>query len=283
MLSKKEGHQVINRRFMIKFFKGVRVKLIKFIYDLIEKGKKKILFPVRKNELGNRALQPTKRIELNDTNKIINVIYGHNSVTALEQGKEFLEQGIKRSKDGNYARGLEEILFAISSRLTKIKSLTLGELEIERILNLQKSIAEEDIKFSFYKSLTLDKITKFEDDLIGDGFIDYTKISEVSLYPEETVELNQFLKEIGILTESNALDYEGGGELQDSIKDVEVGELIGELNNSTTEYKADKTNLSDVEAIINYLKEQDVLYFHHVTNYENIESIKRLGFFHGLI
>lgn len=265
---------------MIKFFKEVRFKLIKFICDIIEKWKqKKGLSVGKKNEVANQPLQPIKKIEINDKNKIIKVIGEYNSVTALEQGKEFLERGIEKSKDEKYSKELEEILRLITSRLTRIKSLTSEELEIERILNVQKSIAKEEIKFNVYRSLTLEKITSFEDDLISDGFIDHTIISENSAYSEETTDLDQFLKEIGISTESNFLVYEEAYELQNPITEVEVVELFAELNNLTAEDRADKTNLSDIEAIINYLKEQGVQYFYHVTNYENLESIKRQGFF----
>ncbi|MEN5086117.1 DarT ssDNA thymidine ADP-ribosyltransferase family protein [Sphingobacterium faecium] len=265
---------------MIKFFKEVRFKLIKFICDIIEKWKqKKGLSVGEKNEVANQPLQPIKKIEINDKNKIIKVIGEYNSVTALEQGKEFLERGIEKSKDEKYSKELEDILRLITSRLTRIKSLTSEELEIERILNVQKSIAREEIKFNVYRSLTLEKITSFEDDLISDGFIDHTIISENSAYSEETTDLDQFLKEIGISTESNFLVYEEAYELQNPITEVEVVELFAELNNLTAEDRADKTNLSDVDDIINYLKEQGVKYFYHVTNYENLESIKRQGFF----
>lgn len=265
---------------MIKFFKEVRFKLIKFICDIIEKWKqKKGLSVGEKNEVANQPFQPIKKIEINDKNKIIKVIGEYNSVTALEQGKEFLERGIEKSKEENYAGELEEILRAITSRLTRIKSLTSEELEIERILNIQKSIANEEIKFSVYRSLNFDKITKFEENLIRDGFTEDLVGSASSVSIKEAIDLDLFLQEIGISTESNFFNEVRVYEPEELISEVYAEEFIHEQNNLPSVDKSYKKNISDVEAIINYLKEQDVQYFYHVTNYENLESIKRQGFF----
>lgn len=196
------------------------------------------------------------------------------SISVLEDKIKHIEtkkRTLSIRQRNKYNNKLDQLLLRASARLNRLRQLSFEEIDIERILILQKSLAKKN-NGKFIKTINVD----FDSIRDGENIISKLDMTQESFYPEKIMfqypneietELSKLLNDLRI--DNTFSDDDLFWHTTDEIATEQ--DAYGELENSNRH--------DEIEKIISYLKSHGIYHFYHVTNVKNISSIDKNGLY----